>query len=143
MSHETNDTAAKRQAALPSRFIWVSSVVVVVLGLMFAGFLAICSVIGSGVRNISAEALHEQPGDRVLALMTYVESQEHSLRDRNRAVWALGQLGDRRALPVLERYYTGGPCDHERFLCQHELKKAIDLCKGGTNISAWFWRTGQ
>ncbi len=143
MKNETNDAAAKKQTALPIRFIWISCAVVVVLGLVFAGFLALCSAIGSAVRNISAEALQERSGDRVLALMTYVGSNKHSLRERNHAVWALGQLGDRRALEVLEKYYTGGPCDHKHALCQKELQKAIDLCKGGTNISAYFWRTGQ
>lgn len=49
------------------------------------------------------------------------------LSARNRAVWVLGQLGDSRALAVLERYYTGGPCEHGRCLCQLEIRKAIDL----------------
>ena len=110
------------------------------LVLILGGFLAICAAIGSGVRSVSAEAVQEQPGDQVLALMAYVESEKHSLRERNHAVWALGQLGDPRALSVLNRYFTGAPCDHEHTLCQYELSKAIRLCKGGTNITALFWR---
>jgi hypothetical protein len=94
----------------------------------------------SGVHAASAAALYAQPGDRVLALMAYVESPTHALPARNRAVWALGQLGDARALPVLEKHFTGGECDHDRALCQRELRKALRLCRGGTNISAWIWR---
>ena len=112
----------------------------VCLVLILGGFLAICAAIGSGVRSISAEAVQEQPGDQVLALMAYVESEKHSLSERNHAVWALGHLGDPRALSVLNRYFTGAPCDHEHALCQYELSKAIRLCKGGTNITALFWR---
>ena len=97
-------------------------------------------LIGSRVRAASEAALLERPGDRVLALMAYVESPKHTLRERNRAVWALGQLGDARALPVLERHVTGKDCEHSRVLCQYELRKAIRLCRGATNLAAFVWR---
>jgi hypothetical protein len=54
-------------------------------------------LIRSGVDEVTALALQEQPGDLVLSLMAYVESA-HPWRDRNRAVWALGRIGDPRAL---------------------------------------------
>jgi hypothetical protein len=99
-----------------------------------------CWNIGTGVKSISEEALEIYPGNAVSALLEYVDSKEHSLLKRNRAVWALGQLGDPMALPVLNKHYTGSSCDHARFLCQHELRKAIKLCKGSWNASAWTWR---
>jgi len=99
-----------------------------------------CWNIGAGVKSISNEALEIYQGNAVTALMHYVDSDEYSLQKRNRAVWALGQLGDPKALPVLNKYYTGKPCDHLRFLCQYELKKAINLCKGDWNVTAWTWR---
>jgi hypothetical protein len=99
-----------------------------------------CWNIGAGVKSISEEALEIYPGNAVSALLEYVDSKEHSLLKRNRAVWALGQLGDPMALPVLNKHYTGSSCDHARFLCQHELRKAIKLCKGSWNASAWTWR---
>ena len=37
-----------------------------------------------------------------------------------------------RALPILEKYHTGKECDHDQYLCQGELEKAIKLCKGET-----------
>jgi hypothetical protein len=110
------------------------------LVLIAALFVGTAWAIGSGVHAATEAAVHDQPGDRVLALMAYVESPQHPLRTRNRAVWALGQLGDPRALPVLEEQFTGGECDHDRLLCQHELRKAIRLCRGAKNISAWLWR---
>lgn len=97
-------------------------------------------LIASGVHTASEAALLEAPGDRVLALMAYVESPKHALRDRNRAVWALGQLGDARALRLLETHVTGRDCEHDRALCQHELRRAIRLCRGATNIAAFGWR---
>ena len=80
----------------------------------------------------TAQAAHPHPGDDVAALMAYVQSDQHSLRKRNHAVWALGQARDPRALPALEPFATGGPCNHDRQLCQRELKKAIALCKAET-----------
>jgi hypothetical protein len=59
------------------------------------------------------------------------------MRHRNSAIWALGQLGDGRALPALERYYMGIIPDREPFdemISQYELNKALHLAKGGTNI---------
>ena len=99
-----------------------------------------CWNIGSGVRVISAKATQQYSGDRVEALITYMQSEKHSLKNRNRAVWALGQIGDERALSALEKFHKGKPCDHDKYLCQYELKKAIDLCKGGLNLCAWVTR---
>jgi len=99
-----------------------------------------CWSIRSSVKEISTMAVQEYSGERVEALITYVNSANHSLRERNRAVWALGQIGDKRALPVLRGFYTGGPCDHNNGLCQHELQKAIKLCEGSFNATAWLPR---
>lgn len=107
----------------------ISRAVGVVLLLTAVTFAGTVWLIKSGVRVASEAALHDQPGDVVLALMTYVESPNHTLRERNRAVWALGRLRDARALPVLKRHLTDGACDHERLLCQHELRKAITLLR--------------
>lgn len=55
------------------------------------------------------------------------------------AVWALGQIGDARALPVLQEYYTGNipPRESpERVISRYELKKAIHLLRGGWNVRA-------
>ncbi len=110
----------------------------VVLGL--AMFVSFCFSIRSAVKEMSAEAVKEFPGDRVQALIAYAGSENYTLKKRNRAVWALGQIGDSRALPVLESYYTGGECDHDKNLCQRELKHAIYGCKGGLNLTAWLPR---
>jgi hypothetical protein len=81
---------------------------------------------------VTAQAAHPHPGDDVAALLDYVQSEAHSLSQRDQAVWALGQARDPRALAVLEGCVTGQSCDHARHLCQHELGKAIALCKGET-----------
>ncbi len=110
------------------------------LALLLIIFVMVCWSIRSSVKAICAEATQEYTGDRIEALTAYVNSESHSLRDRNHAVWALGQLGDSRALPVLEGFDTVGPCNHDKYLCQRELRKAIKLCKGGLNLTAWLPR---
>lgn len=110
------------------------------LVLILVMFVAVCFSIRSAVKQMSEEATKEYPGNRVEALTAYVISESHSLKKRNRAVWALGQIGDKRALAVLESFYTGGVCDHEKHLCQRELKHAIYGCKGGLNLTAWLRR---
>jgi hypothetical protein len=113
-----------------------------VLAVGFFVCLAICVCVLAWIRwqiqsglddwCATAQVSHPHVGDDVAALIDYVQSESHSLHDRNRAVWALGQARDARALPVLRTYYTGGTCDHERHLCQGELNKAMKLCQGET-----------
>ena len=110
---------------------------VVGLAALYVGFSL---WIGSDVRQTVRAAMAQYEGDNVLALMAFVKSPDHSLRERNHAVWALGQLGDRRALPTLVALHTGEPCEHDSDLCQRELGKAIELIEGGMNLTALVWR---
>ncbi|MFB0524791.1 MAG: HEAT repeat domain-containing protein [Phycisphaerae bacterium] len=107
---------------------------------LFITYLMACWSIRSSVKEISAEATQQYQGDRVEALIAYINSEDHNLKEKNHVVWALGQLGDERALPVLEKSYTGQPCNHDKSLCQRELRRAIKLCKGGLNLTAWLPR---
>ncbi len=75
-----------------------------------------------------AQQAHLHPGDDVAALDEFINDESHSLRDRNMAVWALGQMRDSQALSVLESVYTGDLCTHDKSLCQYELEKSIKLC---------------
>ena len=77
-----------------------------------------------------AQLAYPQLDDPVEALLVWIQSPLQTIQERNRGVWALGQLRDQRALPVLEKYYHGGECDHDNELCQRELEKAIKLTKG-------------
>lgn len=127
----------KNKSLLKKFFIYGLPAALAVLLILY-GFVSWS--IGSEVKEISAKASSEYPGDKVEALIAFVSSEKHSLAERDNAVWALGQLGEKRALPALEKYYSGQRCDHSKYLCQHELRKAIKACKGGLNVSAWIWR---
>lgn len=78
-----------------------------------------------------------------IALSMQLEDEQQGFRTRNHAIWALGQFGDSQSLPTLLKYYTGNIPDREpldEMISQYELKKAIELAGGGTNIAAWAWR---
>jgi hypothetical protein len=75
-------------------------------------------------------------GDRIKGLAVLAACGGCSLEERNMAVWALGELRDRSALPVLKAHYTGGRCDHAADLCQYELGKAIMKIEGTWNFHA-------
>ena len=109
------------------------------LGIIFLSLVIISFWIGFSVKKECQKAQQEYRGDCVEALSAFVEDEKHSFKERNSAVWVLGQLGDPKALPVLKKYYTGEECQHDKFLCQHELKKAIKLAEGGFNITTLFW----
>ena len=98
------------------------------------------------VKKVCAAATQKYPGDKVEALMTFVETKENSYRANiysanNHVFWALGQLGDKRALPFLKKLVTGESCNHETNLCQGEIKEAIHkLERNQFNLPKFLWR---
>lgn len=115
------------------------AILVIVLFAVIAGAELL---IGSGVRSFSQKAQTHFPGKRVEALMAMVECQSCGMNDRNHAVWALGQLDDPQALPILEKHYTGAKCDHVRNLCQDTLQTAIRHLRHQDNNrgESFLWR---
>ncbi len=118
-------------------------IVLAAIGLPITAYLGLCLIIGLGVHRAVSNAQAHFPGDPVTALESVATSANASLSDRNRAIWALGQLGSPEALPVLQSLVTGEPCDHETKICQHDVESAIAACSGGVNIGAVIWRHGD
>ncbi len=110
----------------------------IILKITFVG-LIILTIGTGGIRwsirkgieeaGTTAQATYPHPGDNVAALIDYVQSDKHTLHDRNLAVWALGQCRDKRALPVLKTLYKGRECEHSTVLCQYEIGKAVELLR--------------
>lgn len=79
----------------------------------------------------------------VNALIMILDDERQGYRTRNQAIWALGQLGDQRALMTLQKYYTAQIPDREpldEMISQYELQKAIKLVQGSPNLLALLWR---
>jgi hypothetical protein len=97
------------------------------------------------VKSACRDASGKHGGDCVTALSRAVDDPAYGFSKRNYAIWSLGQLGDPRALPVLEKYYTGKIPEREPYhkgISQYELRKAINLVQGGTNIIGFIYDTG-
>ncbi|MFC1653835.1 HEAT repeat domain-containing protein [Patescibacteria group bacterium] len=112
------------------------------LGFLTGTFLITSVWIGNDVKIQCKSSEVEYGGDCVERLMVLVSDEERSFRDRNTAIWALGQLGDEKAKPTLESLYTGEIPEREpqdEMISQHELKKALNLVSGGLNITRFIW----
>ena len=105
-----------------------------------AGFNIMTLFIGLDIRYIARIAVDRYEKDTVTALIELAGDEACLLHSRDKAIWALGQLADASALPMLESLYTGEPCDHKTKICQYELEKAIKHCKGGPSIFRGLWR---
>lgn len=117
-----------------------SWVLAIVVGLFIFVYLGVSIMIGWGVNKESRNAMTRFSGDRIEALMALVDCQDCGVEDRNHAVWALGQLRDMRALPILYKYRTGKPCNHSRQICQYEISKAIRWTEGNSYMLPQIWR---
>lgn len=119
---------------------WTIRISAVLMIALIALFFCAEISIGLGVRQFSQIAQCRFQSDRIAALIAMVDCDSCAMSDRNHAVWALGQLADSRALPILEKQYTGGKCDHLHDICQYELEKALRLVRNGHNVESLFWR---
>jgi len=127
-------------------FYWMA----VGIGTFILFFLVTSTLIGSSVHDKCLHAQGRYGGDLpagrqgcVDALIKFLEDESNPIGERNSAIWALGQLGDAKALSVLEKYYTGDIPDREPWndvVSQYELKKAIKLVDGGFNATHFVWR---
>ena len=121
---------------------WKSISVAIVACLVFS-VIGVSVLIGGQVREAICLAQATEPGDPIRALLAVANSTNYSISERNTAIWSLGQLGSSRALEPLVALYTGASCPGSSDLCQYELEKAINLCRGDLNIGALIWRHGE
>lgn len=117
------------------------------LGLVIVLFLFVFLItstwIGLGVRERCKMARQKYGGECVESLILFLNDESNDFRSRNSSIWALGQIGDNRALPILRKYFTGNIPNREpidKTISQYELKKAINLIESGFNLSAFVWR---
>ncbi len=117
------------------------------LSIFFLLFFITNVWIGYEAKRLCQEAKWRyKKADCVDGLMMMLDDEKQGYHTRNHAIWALGQFGDKRALPVLNKYFTGNIPEREPLdgtISQYELKKAIGLASGGLNITAWAWRWGM
>jgi hypothetical protein len=90
-------------------------------------------------RNL-AEAHSKYSGNDEEVLLAYLQDETNSPSDRTRvAVWSLGEIKSRKALPVLkdmvnellgEEHCKGA---HQWRICQHEIRIAVHKIEAGND----------
>lgn len=118
---------------------------VVIVGIILAClFAASMYQIFSGVRSTCRYATQHYPGDNVEALLALVGSKDASFRRKNQAIWALGQIGDERALPLLRSLDTeeaqSKPYNADSYIVQYSVEKAIHQIESGFTLTRWMYR---
>lgn len=124
----------------------IKKLILVFLALLLIFFLAgvflSFRTIYRGVKTNCQKARNEYGGDCVSSLLKSVQSEDKTIREKNSAVWALGQLADKRALPFLYELGKSLPeqknCDRGQYLCKYEIQKAIEWCERG-NVTSWMY----
>lgn len=106
----------------------------------FLLFIITTTWIGVGVEENCERAMAKYQGECVEALTAKLADETNSFKDRNDAIWTLGQLGDKSALPVLKQYQTENEekTDYDQEISQYELSKAIKWLETGRNITHVF-----
>jgi len=103
--------------------------IIIFLGLI-GSYFGLRIWVKSDVNNICNSAQGKFEGDKIEALISVLNSDSESLKNKNQAIWALGKLNDERALPILKNLQTDTECNHSRIVCQRELEKAINNLEG-------------
>lgn len=110
--------------------------------LLILAFIAITyMIIFTEVRNTCDTAIAAYSKDCVDSLVLVLESEDKSFKEKNDAIWALGQIADERALPALESLYTGSIPEREpldKTISQYEIEKAIHWINEG-NWTSWMY----
>ncbi len=118
---------------------------ITIIGLTFT-FSVVYSfyTIYQSVSEISAKAKSNFSFDTVESLVALIESDKFSYFDKNRAIWALGQIGDKRALPLLNRLNTdeiqNKPLNTKNYIVQYTVEKAIKQINGGFIATRWMYK---
>jgi hypothetical protein len=117
-------------------------VLIVLAGILAAGLLILYLGIGFGVKQNIRLAQQKYPGKAEDALIAYMMDESISPEGRtHEAIWTLGQIRSKKALPFLMDLYRDDPegktcCGkHEEFLCQYEIHKATVAIEKGSLFS--------
>ena len=87
-----------------------------------------------------AEEKYNEIGEN--ALLSFLKDAKNRPHDRTHlAIWTLGKIRSKKALPILKGYYLNDPkglsCKgmHQKKLCQYEIHKAIKAIEDGAFLS--------
>ncbi len=122
---------------------FILSVILIGLAVLIILFAVSLRMIYTGVESICEIASNKFETDNVEALISLIESDEFSFKQKNKAIWALGQIGDRRALPLLRKLDTDEiqekPLDSDKYIVQYSVEKAIRQINSNFIVTRWMY----
>ncbi len=114
--------------------ILVSIVVLVIASGFFWIYLTVSKTCDS--------AKEKHGGKCQKALVKVLEDEKANPREKNDAIWALGQMAESESLSALEKIYVGkvpeGREPLDKVVSQYEIEKAIRWVKNG-NWTSWMY----
>ena len=115
------------------------------IAFIILGFLVTSTWIGLTVRENCLWAESKYKSDCVESLIETVADEDNSFKQRNDAIWALGQIGDERAKESLLEYMPKTIPDREPYnevISGYEIQKAVNLIESGFNPTKFIWKSG-
>lgn len=95
------------------------------------------------VRKTCNSAKEKHQGKCQTALVAVLKDEKATPKEKNDAIWALGQMADSESLSALEKIYAGkvpeGREPLNEVVSQYEIEKAIRWVKNG-NSTSWMYR---
>ena len=120
----------------------IVKIVLWVFGIIVAILIVVTLIFGynmySKAKVITTEAKSEFKSDSIQSLINYINSPNHTLKEKNSAVWALGQFADKKAVPFLTKLSEeltgsdGEELSHDNYVCRYEVDKALRQCTEGS-----------
>jgi len=117
--------------------------------IILAAIIVLAIIVASGVFSIYYTvwkncdlAKEKYAGKCQTALVAVLEDENASPKEKNDAIWALGQMADPESLGALQKLYVGkipeGREPLDEVVSQYELEKAIRWVKNG-NATSWMY----
>ena len=101
--------------------------------------LIVTYVVENQVQETCKKAVSVYPVDKIQALINVSKNESSCTKDKSMALWALGQLGDKKALPYLVENFGG---KKETNVCVYEAQKAIEKIDNESfNLPGFLWRS--
>lgn len=118
---------------------WLKISIGLVLAITLILFFTSTYLVEYQVQETCKMATSIYPGDEIHALLSVVKNHNGCDQEKSRALWALGQLGARAALPYLLENYDG---IEETDICIYEAQFAIEkIRKDQFNLPGSLWRS--
>ena len=120
--------------------LFISAVIIIPLVLIAVSLW----VINAKVDEMVAAAMSRYDGDPVACLQRLALDESAPYVDRNDAIYALGQIGSKRSLPVLRsldvEIEQEKPWGQSRYIVQYEVEKAIRQINSAFIVTRWMYR---